>query len=89
MSLFPRTFADEVLSGLPRPDLRLAAAALGAMVRTFRNRRAADRVADLPDYLLTDIGLKRDDVHEALSLHWREDPTFRLALRAAERRRGR
>ena len=62
--------------------------ALRAVARTLVNRRAAYRVSELPDHLLKDIGLKRDDVHEALHADWREDPTFKLAL-AAARRRGR
>lgn len=56
-----------------------------AMVRTLLNRRAAYRVSELPDYLLTDIGLKRDDVHAALNSDWREDPTLRMALAAKKR----
>ncbi|WP_246333356.1 DUF1127 domain-containing protein [Aureimonas mangrovi] len=53
--------------------------AIGAFVRAMRNRRAALHIADLPDSLLADLGLKRDDVHEALATSWREDPTYRLA----------
>jgi uncharacterized protein YjiS (DUF1127 family) len=68
-------------------SLRGALLALSAMVRTLRNRRAAYRMSELPDYLLNDIGLKRDDVHEALHADWREDPTYRLAIRAGQRRR--
>lgn len=86
MSLFPRTAGDGFLPSLPR--VGVAFAAVGAMARSFNNRRAAHRIADLPDHLLTDIGLRRDDVHVALSAHWREDPTYQLALRAAGRRRG-
>jgi uncharacterized protein YjiS (DUF1127 family) len=76
--------ATEMLS----PTHGLVFPALRAIVRTLLNRRAAYRVSELPDYLLKDIGLKRDDVHEALHADWREDPTFKLAL-AAARRRGR
>ena len=70
---------------IPSPALLLAGAS--ALARTILHRRAARRLADLPDYLLTDIGLKRDDVHEALSRDWREDPTFQLAMTAAKSRR--
>ncbi|KTQ95841.1 hypothetical protein NS365_17095 [Aureimonas ureilytica] len=68
-------------------SIRIGFVALRAIVRTMRNRRAAYRMSELPDYLLNDIGLKRDDVHEALHADWREDPTYRLAVRASERRR--
>jgi uncharacterized protein YjiS (DUF1127 family) len=87
MSLLSRSAADTLSLGLPR--LTVAFAAVGAIGRTIAHRRAARQVADLPDYLLTDIGLKRDDVHEALSSDWHDDPTYRLAVKAAERRRAR
>ncbi|KQT55018.1 hypothetical protein ASG43_04760 [Aureimonas sp. Leaf454] len=70
---------------MPSPAILLAGAS--AMLRTALNRRAAMQVAQLPDYLLTDIGLKRDDVHDALEQSWRTDPTFQLAMVAAKRRR--
>ncbi|WP_152045304.1 DUF1127 domain-containing protein [Aureimonas psammosilenae] len=85
MSILPRTLSGGLSDGLP--SVHVAFAAVAAMARSFRNHRAARHVGDLPDYLLTDIGLKRDDVSEALSANWRDDPTFRLAMRAAERRR--
>ncbi len=68
-------------------SIRIGFMALRAIVRTLRNRRAAYQVAELPDYLLNDLGLKRDDVHEALSADWRQDPTYKLALTASQRRR--
>lgn len=61
-------------------------AAVRAMIRAIANRRAALRVADLPDELLSDIGLRRDDVHAALQTGWRNDPTYRLAVAARRRR---
>ena len=67
---------------------RIVLAAASAIVRTLANRRQARLLSDMPDYLLKDLGLKRDDVAEALGTHWREDPTFRLALSAARRRIG-
>ena len=78
----PTSFTETLV-----PQVRLAVLALRAMVKTFRNRRAAYRVSELPDYLLSDIGLKRDDVHEAINAHWREDPTYRMAVTARMRRR--
>lgn len=64
----------------------LGAAAVLAMARSLRNRRHALQVADLPDHLLADMGLRRDDVHAALSSDWRTDPTYVLARVARERR---
>jgi uncharacterized protein YjiS (DUF1127 family) len=86
MTLFTRqTPTRRLIINLPSPAILLAGA--GAMLRTAMNRRAARRVSELPDYLLTDIGLKRDDVHDALQQGWRTDPTFQLAMTAAKRRR--
>ncbi|MEN3794633.1 DUF1127 domain-containing protein [Fulvimarina sp. MAC3] len=65
-------------------SFRLAGAALRAFAVTMINRRAARRLADLPDYLLNDVGLKRDDVHEALNRDWRCDPTYLLSMKAAQ-----
>ena len=79
----PATRTTETLA----PTLGAGISALRAIVRTFLNRRAAYRVSELPDYLLTDIGLKRDDVHDAMHADWREDPTFKMAMAAARRRR--
>jgi uncharacterized protein YjiS (DUF1127 family) len=73
------------LSALMRAPATLVQVA-SAMVRTLVNRRAAYRVSELPDYLLTDIGLKRDDVHAAMNADWREDPTLRMAISAQKRR---
>ncbi|MBC8130133.1 MAG: DUF1127 domain-containing protein [Rhizobiaceae bacterium] len=86
MTLFSRTpLGGDFFTRIPAPGV-VAAAAL-AMIRMLRNRRAAHRLADMPDYLLSDVGLRRDDVHDALTAGWREDPTFQLALKAARRRR--
>lgn len=87
MSIFSRSPIDRnVLTRIPSPGIIVAGAV--AMLRTARNRRAAYRLSELPDYLLSDVGLRRDDVHDALSRGWREDPTFQLAVKAARRRRG-
>ena len=63
----------------------LAFAALRAYGTAYINRRSARRLSELPDYLLKDMGLKRDDIHAALSQDWRSDPTFELAYRAGRR----
>ena len=72
----------------PLQAVRLAIAAVAAIGRSLATRRQVRQMSDLPDYILTDIGLKRDDISTALSVGWREDATYRLALVAAQRRRG-
>ncbi len=57
--------------------MRLASAA-NRMLRVWKNRRAARRLADLSDWELADIGLERSDVHEAFAFE-RGDPTLRLS----------
>ena len=66
---------------------RILATATRAIVKTFVNRRRVQRLADLPDYMLKDIGLRHDDISLALGANWREDPSYKLALIAARRRR--
>lgn len=80
--LFDGTAASIIQAG------KTAIGAASAIVRTMGNRRAARQLSDLPDYLLSDMGIRRDDVSEALRANWREDPTYRLAVKAARRRRG-
>ena len=80
--LFDGTAASIVQAG------KAIFSAASAIVRTMGNRRAARQLSELPDYLLTDMGIRRDDVSEALQVHWSEDPTYRLAVKAARRRRG-
>ena len=83
-----RFLPDGVYDSRP-PGPMEGRAGIAAMVRTLANRRAAHRIADMPDYLLTDIGLRRDDVHDALNRSWRDDPTYRLAVAASRRRHAR
>ena len=83
MTIFSRPL---LRTHIPSPSILIAGAV--AIVRMIHNRRAAQHVSELPDYLLSDVGLKRDDVHEALNRGWREDPTFQLAMKASRRRRG-
>lgn len=69
-------------------SLSVGFAALAALFHAWRNRRYAYHLSEMPDYILTDLGLKRDDVSQALHCDWREDATYRLAVTAARRRRG-
>ena len=47
-------------------SVRVGFAAIPAILRSWRNRRHAYRLSEMPDYLLSDLGIRRDDVHEAL-----------------------
>lgn len=87
MSITLKGSGRDDLAGLAS-SLRVGFAAIPALWRSWRNRRQAYRLSEMPDYLLSDLGIRRDDVHEALGASWREDPTFKLAVRAAKRRRG-
>jgi uncharacterized protein YjiS (DUF1127 family) len=65
----------------------LAAQSVLMLVRAVTNRRAVHRLDEMPDYLLKDVGLTRDDVHSALASDWREDPSVAVSVAAARRRR--
>lgn len=70
----------------PLQAIRLSLVAARAIVKTMANRRKARALGEMPDYMLKDIGLRRDDIYEALQGDWRADPTYRLAIAAARRR---
>ncbi|PPJ47679.1 DUF1127 domain-containing protein [Rhizobium sp. KAs_5_22] len=56
--------------------------------RAIRNRRAANRLADLDDFQLRDIGLSRSDVDQALqSSGFADDPSLHLSRSARNRSR--
>lgn len=69
---------------------RLAAATtrVKSVWRAVRNRRAANRLADLDDFQLRDIGLSRSDVEQALkSSGFADDPSLHLSRSARNRSR--
>ncbi|MHA7969882.1 DUF1127 domain-containing protein [Rhizobium sp. CAU 1783] len=56
--------------------------------RAIRNRRAANRLADLDDFQLRDIGLNRSDVEQILrSSGVTDDPSLQLTRSARMRAR--
>jgi uncharacterized protein YjiS (DUF1127 family) len=56
--------------------------------RAIRNRRDANRLADLDDFQLRDIGLSRSDVEQALrSTGFADDPSLHLSRSARNRSR--
>ncbi len=67
------------------------ASVLGRIQRAFSNwrkRRQLQRLLDLDDYMLSDIGLTRMDVLSAMRLAWSIDPVRELerASRQSARR---
>lgn len=59
-----------ITTSLPRMDAAVAVARAGAailqrferMQERIRARRAADHLAEMPDYILSDIGISRSEV---------------------------
>lgn len=56
-------------------------------VRTWLNRSAINRLQDLDDYQLLDIGLRREDIRDALASTYLADPGLHLTIAARERAR--
>ncbi len=75
---------------VPRPTLSarlLATWAAGESVwRAMRNRRAANRLADLDDFQLKDIGLSRSDIDSILRMSGIADDPSQLLARTARAR---
>ena len=88
MTITARQTTTHPAAGRLVAGTRLFATAARAIVKTMINRRRVHRLADMPDYVLKDIGIRRDDISVALGAEWREDPSYKLALIAAQRRRG-
>lgn len=59
---------------------------IATFFRVWKNRRAFDRLGDMTDTELADIGLTRSDLHLAVDAPFGSDPTARL--RAITDRRG-
>jgi uncharacterized protein YjiS (DUF1127 family) len=51
-----------------------------AIARSARNRRAVTRMLELDDRMLSDIGVTRCDVQNALARRFDEDPAYRLTI---------
>jgi uncharacterized protein YjiS (DUF1127 family) len=60
-------------------------AAVLAVWRGFRNRRELDRLSEMTDWELNDIGLLREDLQRAYGLPLMRDPTLMLAELARQR----
>ena len=70
----------------PAVATRVLAAAAG-LWRARQNRRAFDRLGEMTDAELADIGLARADLSFAAALPFGADPTRGLSMIAAERAR--
>ena len=53
---------------------------VNAVARSARNRRAVNRLLELDDRMLRDIGVTRMDVKKALAARFDEDPAYRLTV---------
>ena len=87
MTITARHTSTHSAAGRLVAGTRVLAAAARAIVKTMVNRRRVHQLADMPDYVLKDMGIRRDDISLALGAEWREDPSYKLALIAARRRR--
>ncbi|MCO6177187.1 DUF1127 domain-containing protein [Ciceribacter sp. RN22] len=88
MSTTERMTELDLAVSRPTPAARLAATwqAMKSVLRALRNRRAANRLADLDDALLRDIGLSRADVESILRTSGIADDPSRLLARTARNR---
>ncbi|MBB4952421.1 uncharacterized protein YjiS (DUF1127 family) [Agrobacterium vitis] len=81
-----RTFADVGMA--LTATLRYGAQQVKAVVRIVSNRRAAQKLVDMDDYLLKDLGLTRTELEHALSDgSYLTDPSLTLAHHAKARTR--
>lgn len=87
MTITTRSAQNDSVS-TPMAAGKLILAATMALVTSQLNRRKVRKLADMPDYILQDLGIRRDDVHQALQCHWRDDASYKLASAALRRRRG-
>ncbi|MBO0661148.1 DUF1127 domain-containing protein [Jiella sp. MQZ9-1] len=87
MTIIVRSTPTQPASNRFAAGLTVFATAVRAIVKTMINRHRVKSLADMPDYVLKDIGLRRDDIATSLVSDWREDPSYKLALLAARRRR--
>ncbi|WLR93355.1 DUF1127 domain-containing protein [Shinella zoogloeoides] len=79
---------DILATRRPAPSLfgRVRSAA-GKLVRAWQNRRVINRLSELDDYQLYDMGLCRNDVHELRSASFFSDAGLHLTITARERAR--
>jgi uncharacterized protein YjiS (DUF1127 family) len=63
-----------------------AVSRVAALVVAIRNRRAINRLLEMDERMLTDIGLTRGDVYSSLSGPIETDPSVRLTSLWSERR---
>lgn len=72
----------------PAPGLIvLARSAASRFVRAWQNRRVINRLSELDDHQLLDMGLCRSDVHEVRAASFFSDAGLHLTIAARERAR--
>jgi len=88
MSTTERMIELDLAVSRPTLAARLAVTweATKSVLRALRNRRAANRLAELDDALLRDIGLSRADVESILRTSGIADDPSRLLTRTARHR---
>ena len=69
----------------PRAFPARAANVASSLWRVFRNRRAFQRLGEMSDAELADVGLTRADLRSVSDPRFGEDPTARLGELAGER----
>jgi uncharacterized protein YjiS (DUF1127 family) len=80
------TYQSSTSTTCNQPDraglLSRIAKPVAALIRNIRNRRQMNRLLEMNDYQLSDIGLTRNDVHRALNSPYLEDPSKYLPHRS-------
>ena len=69
----------------PRAFAARARKVVSSLWRAFRNRRAFERLGEMSDAELADVGLTRADLLSASDPRFGDDPTARLGALAGER----
>lgn len=79
---------DRVAARRPAPGLvARARLAVVKLVRAWRNRNAINRLSELDDRQLLDMGLSRSDIREVMTSSFFSDPGLHLTIAARERAR--
>ena len=79
---------DLAVSTPPAPSFtRRVSNSLSRIVRTWLNRRAVNELRDLTDHQLLDMGLRREDVRQAMTSSFFSDPGVHLIIASRERAR--
>jgi uncharacterized protein YjiS (DUF1127 family) len=79
MAMSTCDFASDNRNAARRPAVATRAfERIATFFRVWKNRRAFDRLSEMTDTELADIGLTRSDLHAAINAPFGSDPTARL-----------